>query len=1250
MGYCHAGRAVLNTRCGFLHLGYLVSAFPVLSVLLAAGAFAEDSAPQTGAENSARYAFQGTVYDDRGLPVPGTAVAITRVSWGPYSADICGEANQETISDAAGRFRFGNLLPGGYDVVAYTGDRAGYGAHFLSPPGAPIQRSGADNECDVWLKPFGSISGTIRTTAGEPLSGARVGLAQTQEEVGPESGKARIVFAAPLYTVTEKDGVFTLRYIVGRKLRLYAYYPGCSVGMSDWVSPGTTDAKIEIGNGGGITGQLVDGETGKPLPDTPIVTMAPAREHHGMTVDTHTTRTDKDGYFSFENLMPGTHELRIPNAHPIRTAAPLGAVVVNEGENAVANLRTIPAPTGAVSGRVYDGDTGKGVGGVTVGIPLPVDRYAVTNADGRYVLSALESKVQQVRYYSPPGYPEAPMDGVRVQVRADEIVQNVDFVLHAGRRIFGQLIAPDGKPYSEGSVTGYAADQRVSSVGRSNPGVVYVNKEGQFVLAGFQPGERIRLSAHRGEHFIVEEDKTLIQGGPAEVVLPETGDLTDVKVTLQAYSVIHGIVLDANGTPVAGATVSATVPPFQTPPTPVKSREKGEFGFGKLPGGHYVLRASAQGKTTPLQHAAVVGLRWGEYRDRVVVYIEPPANVATAFLPPQQPLSPPYVPLAPLSAPVSAVAAAPKPVEQPKNDDGKTISGRVTDSQGKPLYNMDVIVDSPQPNQVLLNANTDPDGRYSITGVPEGSYNVVISSHEFEYSAKEKVPAGSANVDFRLVRRGENIKIRGTVIDAVTKKPITDFDAGLASPDARDPAKRMSATRWIRMQSPQGILELAEVNYILGVRATGYASQFIELSEKSLTSLTVALEPEHIIEGRVLNSAGAPVADAIIHSTRHRTSPERIIWIAATPSGIARSDAQGRFRMVNLGSADLLVAASHPDYACTVATLRPSLMVANAPDVAPSTSDIVMSNGCGVTGVIRENGKALAGENVILASAKLRINQSRKQPADPDPMAGPFGPVETTTRTNASGQFAFQSFPVGDAHLEWARLEPGPGPQRALRLFRDLKLEEGRTFKVDLDVPTEFTALEGRTAIKGEPIDGYVEVTVTRDGGDYSTSTRAGKDGRYGFSKLPSGKATLKVSARTKAAQHAVQRAEVDLRPREVAKKDINFDMAPLTYTLSGARDSETVLVVFLPGSTTTTLDNSDYLEELEDLVDNGGLSTRPDPKTPWTGEITPGTYTVIVLAWPRETKIPEMGKSRSSTKTVEIEIDKNNSVELTLP
>ena len=70
----------------------------------------------------------GTVVDDRGTPLPGVAVELT------------GPDTRKTVSDARGRFSFGLLAPGAYQILA-----SGWPASTTScrpPPSRRVRQRG----------------------------------------------------------------------------------------------------------------------------------------------------------------------------------------------------------------------------------------------------------------------------------------------------------------------------------------------------------------------------------------------------------------------------------------------------------------------------------------------------------------------------------------------------------------------------------------------------------------------------------------------------------------------------------------------------------------------------------------------------------------------------------------------------------------------------------------------------------------------------------------------------------------------------------------------------------------------------------------------------------------------------------------------------------------------------------------------------------------------------------------------------
>ena len=111
---------------------------------------------------------------------------------------------------------------------------------------------------------------------------------------------------------------------------------------------------------------------------------------------------------------------------------------------------------------------------------------------------------------------------------------------------------------------------------------------------------------------------------------------------------------------------------------------------------------------------------------------------------------------------------------QAQSGDG-TVAGAVLDVAGKPIANAAVSVKNESTGSARQ-ATTDADGRFSVSGLPDGLYTVEVSSPSFATSRRKGVKlaaGGTENVSIALNvgELSQSITVEGTVSVAAELAP-----------------------------------------------------------------------------------------------------------------------------------------------------------------------------------------------------------------------------------------------------------------------------------------------------------------------------------------------------------------------------------------------------------------------------------------------------------------------------------------------
>jgi protocatechuate 3,4-dioxygenase beta subunit len=217
-----------------------------------------------------------------------------------------------------------------------------------------------------------------------------------------------------------------------------------------------------------------------------------------------------------------------------------------------------------------------------------------------------------------------------------------------------------------------------------------------------------------------------------------------------------------------------------------------------------------------------------------------------------------------------------------KMDAGHRIRGRVVDDNGKPIASARIYYADGNHGMASIGGGTvaDTNGKFEIDSLPSDAPFSISANGYSEVEAIKLLLDGDDEVVVKLPQEG---MIRGKVIDAVTRKPISPFNVRITfSPDRRndEPGHHLSGARSTtpegeRFANAEGIFVLkeliAKMPLQLTVAATGYEQQVYrrivaeaksEAAEIVVPLLPVDASKLFALHGRIVDSEGKPIARA----------------------------------------------------------------------------------------------------------------------------------------------------------------------------------------------------------------------------------------------------------------------------------------------------------------------------------------------------------------------------------------------------
>lgn len=268
-------------------------------------------------------------------------------------------------------------------------------------------------------------------------------------------------------------------------------------------------------------------------------------------------------------------------------------------------------------------------------------------------------------------------------------------------------------------------------------------------------------------------------------------------------------------------------------------------------------------------------------------------------------------------------------------DAGYTISGKVV-SKGKPPAKPGVIVAVSRTANFMTRATVDPDGRFTLKGLPKATYQLMYGFDE-QPTAQVMAEAPASDVVIELPATGE---LTGQVVDAAGK-PVSHYS--ISSGSETDPF-----TEPVEVDDEAGRFTLPSVSHgevTLRVTAEGFAEGVQKvLVGDDTAAVKVILAAGRTIRGRVVDENGAGVANVNIMTDGDFPDP-------------ALSDETGAFALDHAPVNAIRIDASADGYVAAEANV--------AAGTGDATVTLTLERGHSVKGrVVDDSGQPVEGADV----------------------------------------------------------------------------------------------------------------------------------------------------------------------------------------------------------------------------------------------------------------------------------------------
>lgn len=678
-----------------------------------------------------------------------------------------------------------------------------------------------------------TLTGTVLDAGGGAVRDARIDAALLDPNTKP--GRAIAV------AFTDSAGRYKLS--IGSGLVLVAASHPEYAAQTRYTDVGASGATADFAlvPGGVIEGLVRDAQTKQPVAgasvhashDISSLELAEAKER--------VAKSDADGRFRLAGLRPGAYELSArEGARNTRAPVRVGLGIAEQQSNIVVLI----GPAATIRGKVID-DAGAPAAAVTVRAVngYGQERIATSDDAGLFKLEGLPSSSWALEGTSDRYL----MEGhAIVELKTTDVDDVVVHVRH-GLEVKGHV-----EPREVCSVELPDADTGDAYTGRKSI-MVTTSDSGDFRFAVLAPGPAT-LSARcpNGDEGTINVE---VAPGVSEHIIP-----------VKPGGSIAGRIIDTGGKPIVGVTVTAEIETDGLTKTTILNSAMtsgvktitstgGAFEIRGLRAGTYRLNALDRGRPMKTKTGAKVALATAQNATGVEMVVERPAGTIRGIV------------IGPDGAPVAdSWVALHQTVEDlvASMDVGNDPRGMTIDGASA--------ADLPP-------ALTDAAGRFELTSVPNGRYQVIAEAQSGKLRGRAADVTPDAAISIRLAAVST---VRGTVHG--THGPTDLFSVWLAGATSKGGTFTDGAFEFTRVDPGDYTMQVTS--------SDGTGKAIAHVSPGGVASVDIALARKGTVTGRLVDKSGTPLPGLGVTLNQDRVEDQATIYELPPTSG-----PDGRFRV-----------------------------------------------------------------------------------------------------------------------------------------------------------------------------------------------------------------------------------------------------------------------------------------------------------------------------------------------------------------